>query len=254
MSNRLLEGRTALVTGASRGIGAACALALGHSGASVVVNYLRNEQAASDVVQLIEAEGSKTVAVQGDVCDPEGAIHVADQAAAMLGDIDILVCNAAGPGAVTHGSTIESAAQIEERVRTQLRATLQMCRLVVPGMRERGAGSIVFIGSTESRSSAPAIPEIAIAKAAQDALMRSLAAEVGPYGIRVNTIAPGLVPTDGSAEAMRPELVAAIESNTALRRLAQPGDVGDAVVAFASDLTRHITGAYVPVDGGQASH
>ncbi|WP_370420469.1 SDR family NAD(P)-dependent oxidoreductase [Streptomyces sp. QH1-20] len=253
-AGRLLAGRTALVTGGSRGIGAATARALGRAGASVAVNYLRNEQAAKDVVRDIEQEHSKAVAVQGDVCDPDAAAELVWQATELLGDIDVLVCNAIGGGPVFRGTALDSGFEIQSRVDGQLRATLNVCRLVGAAMRQRRGGSIVFVGSSESRSGAPEVADIAVAKAAQDALMRVLAAELGPDGVRVNTVAPGLVPTDGSAPTRRLPVVAAIEAVTPLRRIAQAEDVADAIVALSSDLCRHITGAHLPVDGGQIMH
>ncbi|WP_327351837.1 SDR family NAD(P)-dependent oxidoreductase [Streptomyces sp. NBC_01304] len=251
---RLLEGRIALVTGGSRGIGAATARALGRNGASVAVNYLSNKQAADDVVHSIELDGSKAVAVQGDVCAPDQAAELVWQAGELLGDIDILVCNAVGGPPVFHGTALDSGYEVQARVDAQIRATLNACRMVAPAMRGRRSGSIVFVGSSESRSSGPVVADIAVAKAAQDALMRVLAAELGPDGVRVNTVAPGFVPTDGSAPSGRPSLLSALAAVTPLRRIAQAEDVADAIVALASDLTRHITGAYLPVDGGQIMH
>ncbi|WP_306319036.1 MULTISPECIES: SDR family NAD(P)-dependent oxidoreductase [unclassified Streptomyces] len=253
-AGRLLDGRTALVTGASRGIGAACARALGRAGAAVAVNYLNSAGPAGQVVRDIEESGSKAIAVRGDASDAEAATALHEEVVTMLGDIDVLVCNAAGSAAAVHGSVVEAGDIIEGQIVTQFRSTMLLCRLVVPAMRARKSGSIVFIGSTESRSSAPAVPHVAVAKATQDALMRVLAAELGPEGIRVNTVAPGLVPTDGSSAAITPSVVEAVTGSTALRRLGQAEDVGDAVLALASDLSRHITGAYVPVDGGLAMH
>ncbi|WP_306319040.1 MULTISPECIES: SDR family NAD(P)-dependent oxidoreductase [unclassified Streptomyces] len=251
---RLLEGRTALVTGGSRGIGAATARALGRNGASVAVNYLSNRQAATDVVHSIELDGSKAVAVQGDVCDPHQAAELVWQAGELLGDIEILVCNAVGGPPVFRGTALDSGHEIQARADAQLRATLNVCRLVAPAMRAARSGSIVFVGSSESRSSGPVVADIAVAKAAQDALMCVLAAELGPAGVRVNTVAPGFVPTDGSAASGRPALLDALIEATPLRRIAQAEDVADAIVALSSDLTRHITGAYLPVDGGQIMH
>lgn len=251
---RLLDGRTALVTGGGRGIGAAVARALGRCGAAVAVNYLSNAQAASDVVRDIELERSKAVAVQGDVRDPDSAAEMVRQATELLGGIDILVCNVVGGDPVFRGAALDSGFEIQTRTDAQLRATLNVCRLVAPAMRRRHRGSIVFVGFSESRGSSPELADIAIAKAAQEALMRVLAAELGPDGVRVNTVAPGLVPTGGSIPSGIPPCVATLETITPLRRIAQAEDVADAVLALSSDLTRHITGACLPVDGGLIMH
>jgi 3-oxoacyl-[acyl-carrier protein] reductase len=252
----LLAGRVALVTGSSRGIGAAVARALGDHGAAVAVNYLNNADRAADVVADVEKAGSRAVAIQGDVCDPASAEQIVGQAQE-LGQIDILVCNAFGPTSDVRRrpalDSWEAVEAIQRRVRVQLAATLNCCHLVVPGMRARGGGSIVLIGSSGAhRGGAPGLADITVAKAAQDALGRALAGELGPDGIRVNIVAPGLVPTDANAGEHRAAWIANAEAATPLRRVSQPEDIANAVVLLVSDLTRQITGGYVAVDGGRS--
>jgi 3-oxoacyl-[acyl-carrier protein] reductase len=258
---RLLAGRVALVTGGSRGIGAGIARALGQQGASVAVNYHRSADAAAGVVADIEAADARAVAVRGDAADADQVAAMVRTAAEALGDIDVLVCNTVGDidNAVERfmsGKTMamDCADEILHRTATQLAATLYPCREVVAGMRRRGGGSIVLIGAAGSRGGRPekGIAEIAVAKAAQEALARSLATELGPDRIRVNTVAPGMIPTDANAGPWQQTMITELAKTTPLGQVGTVADVGDAVVAFAADLTRHVTGAFVGVDGGRA--
>jgi 3-oxoacyl-[acyl-carrier protein] reductase len=252
----LLAGKVALVTGASRGIGAAIARTLGGHGAAVAVNYVHSTERAAQVVADIEAAGARAVPVQGDVSDTAAAERVIREAQ-RLGEIDVLVCNAFGPTTgIRRQPTIgswESIAAIQQRVAVQLACTLNCIHLLVPGMRARGGGSIILIGSSGSRSGgAPGLAEIAVAKSAQDTAGLTLARELGPDGIRVNTVAPGLVPTDANAGEHQASWIAAAEAATPLRRISQPEDVAHAVALLASDTTRQITGAYLSIDGGRS--
>ncbi|QXJ23886.1 SDR family oxidoreductase [Actinomadura graeca] len=257
---RLLEGRVALVIGGSRGIGAGVARAFGRHGAAVGVNYLRSADAAKEVVSDIEAGGSRAVAVAGDAADAGDVAEIVRQTADALGDIDVLVCNAVGStenaiDRVRKGLTLalDNAEDVQARVATQLATTLFPAREVLPGMRRRGGGSIVLIGATASRGRpGRGIAEISVAKAAQDALARSLAVELGPDRVRVNVVAPGMVPTDANAGPHQEPMMGEMAKVTPLGRVAYVDDVADTVVAFASGLTRHVTGAYVGVDGGRS--
>jgi 3-oxoacyl-[acyl-carrier protein] reductase len=257
----LLEGRVALVIGASRGIGAGIAVALARHGAAVAVNYHRNAEAAAKVVGRIEEAGARAIAVRADASDPGQVADAVREAADALGDIDILVCNTVGDtdNAVERymaGKTgvLVGAEDILRRTETQLAATLFPVREVVEGMRRRGGGSVVLVGAAGMRTGRPekGVAEIAVAKAAQETLARSLANELGPDQIRVNTVAPGLVPTDANAGPYQEAMITQTAKITPLGRVGSVEDIGDAVVAFASDLTRHVTGAYVGVDGGRA--
>jgi 3-oxoacyl-[acyl-carrier protein] reductase len=260
MGSKLLQGRVALVMGASRGIGAATARALGRHGASVGVNYQRSADAAKQVVADIEAAGSQGVALAGDASDAEQVASLVATATEALGDIDLLVCNTVGRteenaiDRVRQGLTqaVDNVDDVLNRVNVQLAASLYPVREVVPGMRRRGGGSIVFIGATASRGRPTSgISEISVAKAAQDALARALASELGRDGIRVNVVAPGLVPTDANAGPHQEKMIAEMSKTTPLGRVALVEDVADTVVALSADLTRHVTGAYVGVDGGR---
>ncbi|MCP2341394.1 SDR family NAD(P)-dependent oxidoreductase [Actinomadura rupiterrae] len=251
----LLSGRAALVTGGSRGIGAEIARTLGRHGAAVAVNYHSNQAAAEAVVADVTASGSRAVALRGDATDDAGVAALVTAATAELGDIDVLVCNAVGDTTGMNrldGSLLDSGDAVRRRVDQQLTATLAACRQVVPGMRRRGGGSIVLIGASLTRQShvMAQLAEIGVAKAAQDALARYLAAELGADGIRVNVVAPGMVPTDANAGAHRPAVLDRIAAMTPLGRVSTTRDVADTVLALASDLTGQMTGAVLALDGG----
>ncbi len=253
--SELLAGRVAMVTGGSRGIGAAVSRALAAHGASVRVTPRAHPHAADAVVADVRAAGRRGVAVLGDATDRQDVADMVASAAAELGDVDVLVANAVGDttGMTSlGGSVLESAATVQDKVDEQLAATVEVCRQVVPGMRRRGGGSIVVIGASVTRQSSVAarLAQIGVAKSAQDALVRHLAADLGPDDIRVNVVAPGMVPTDANAGPERDEAMTAIARNTPLRRVSEAADVAGVVVALASDLMRQVTGAVLPVDGG----
>ena len=251
----LLHNRVALVTGGSRGIGAAVARSLARHGAAVAVNYHSNRTAADEVVAAVTASGSRGLALAADATDNAQVAAMVAAASAELGDIDLLVANAIGDTggmATPGGSLLDQGDAIRATVDVQLAATLAAVRHVVPGMRRRGGGTIVMIGASLSRTThiRADMAEIAVAKAAQDALARHLAAELGPDGIRVNVVAPGMVPTDANASPHRDNVVAMVGGMTPLGRVSTVDDVADAVVALSSDLARQVTGTVVTVDGG----
>ena len=255
VASALLDGRIALVTGGSRGIGAATARALGTHGAHVAVNYRSDSDAASLVVADIEETGGRACAVRGDASDPEEMASVAAAVRDRLGDVDVLVCNVFGETKGVMEGDIPLLDQLDTIVRhveVQLSATVNACRTVVPAMRRRGGGRIIVVGSVGSRTSSPlpATARITVAKAANDMLARLLAVELGPHNVTVNIVAPGFVPTDANAGPQQKASAEAIAAETPLGRVATPEDVANAVVAYASDLTRHVTGGYVTVDGG----
>jgi 3-oxoacyl-[acyl-carrier protein] reductase len=224
-----LQDRVALVTGASRGIGAATAQALAAHGAAVAVNYCNSEQPARQVVAEIESHGGRALAVQADVRVQEQVAAMVHQVSEALGAIDILVLNASIEFPMLPFLEYPWPA-FEAKLNGELRAAFFCCREVVPSMVERQQGSIIAISSTLSRHAAPGFCAHCTAKAGLDAFVRSLALELGAHGIRVNTVAPGLTLTDATAHL--------------------PEDIAGAVVALAGDDTGFVTGAYVPVCGG----
>ncbi|WP_409181497.1 SDR family NAD(P)-dependent oxidoreductase [Amycolatopsis sp. VS8301801F10] len=255
-----LAGKTALVTGAGRGIGAATARALGRHGAAVAVNYYSNAETAAEVVSDIEAAGSRAVAIPADARVPAEVQALTARTVEEFGGVDILVCNAIGDTRSLNsrvGRSVPSfvdsddgVARLRRAVLSQLDATLTCCRQVVPEMRRRGGGSIVFIGASVTHNSAPAPAEIAVAKSAQDAVARMLAQQLGPDNIRVNNVAPGFVPTDANAGPHQRTIMEHIAIQTPLQPNIRAEDVANTVVALVGDLAARLTGLFVPVDGG----
>lgn len=247
---RLLEGRVALVTGASRGIGAATARLLARNGASVGVNFHQNIEAAEQVVGSIEKEGGTALAVRADVRDEQQVKEMVREVEDAFGPVDTLVLNAAAASNFTFGPLMEQEwSQLMGVVEDQLRASFEPCRAVVPSMVERKRGTIVAVGAGSSRTPNEGLATIGIAKASIDAMMRSLALELGPYGIRANIVAPGLVLTEIN-QWMPQEQKDAIASYAPLRRNATPEDVAGTILLLASGHASFVTGTYLPVSGG----
>jgi len=243
-----LENRVAFVTGASRGIGAATAGALARNGAAVGVNYFKSEQAAREVVNTITAAGGRVVALQGDAREPADLAALADRAEASLGPVDTLVLNAN----VSFPKTpfVEYRWEdFEAKLMGELGAAFHACKVFVPRMLERERGCIIAVSSVLSRQPAPGFCAHSTAKSGLDGFMKSLALELGPAGIRVNVVAPGLTLTDATAD--QPQgLKDAVARATPLRRNALADDAAGAVVMLASDEARFVTGVYLPVSGG----
>ena len=242
-----LEGRTALVTGASRGIGAAVARALDRAGARVAL-------VARDQVALLAVAGGldhEPLVVAADLRRPEAPAVVAEQALAGLGRVDVLVNNAAAAVRLSIADT--GSAVIDEMLAVNVRAPLLLIAALVPAMVEHGGGSIVNLSSVSALLGTPRRAAYAASKGALDAATRSLATELGPSGIRVNSVAPGVVDTALWAKNKAiPGVVETIEAQTPLRRWARPEDIADVIVFLASDSARFVTGETISVDGGMA--
>jgi 3-oxoacyl-[acyl-carrier protein] reductase len=248
--SRGLRGRLALVTGASRGIGAAVARALGEAGAAVGVHYLNGREGAQEVQGTIEAAGGRAITVRADLRDAAAIEHAIESLQEQHGAaVSVLVNNAAAP-APPRAFLETQWEDFQNVLEVQLRGAYLCCRAVLPGMVAAHAGSIVNIGAAAARG----VPEprrgaFTVAKAALHGLTRSLAAEYGPQGIQVNTVSPGTTETD-SATAGQDRMRKVQAMQTPLRRLALPADVAGAVVFLCSEAGQYVTGADLPVCGG----
>jgi 3-oxoacyl-[acyl-carrier protein] reductase len=242
--------RVAFVTGASRGLGAAIASELARGGASVVVNYRVNGERAAELARAIEQAGGRALPLQGDVSDETAVTSMMAASRDHFGrPVSILVNNASGPIAAKPFADT-SWDDIDAHIRVQIRGTFACCKAVLPGMVERRGGCIVNIGSIAASASPPLQwTGYVLAKSALRSLTRSLAAEYGPHGVRVNMVSPGMSETDLIADVSeRARKVLAMQ--TPLRRLATPGDVAGVVAFLCSDASAFLTGADLPVSGG----
>jgi 3-oxoacyl-[acyl-carrier protein] reductase len=241
-----LTGNVALVTGASRGIGAAVASALAAEGAAVAVNYFGSEAAALEVVRGIRAAGGRALAVKGDARDRGELEEMALKVRAELGPIGILVLNASIRFPMA-GFLDYPWEAFEAKVLGELGAAFHGCRAVVPQMLERKGGAIVAITSGLARNPGWGFCAHSAAKAGLEGFVRALAFELGPMGIRVNAVAPGLTLTDATAQMPETHKQAAA-AHAPLRRNGLAGDVAEAVVGLLH--AGFVTGATLPVNGG----
>jgi len=249
-----LQNKTALVTGASRGIGRATAFALARAGAHVLVHYGRSTQEAESVVDEIQTKGGRANAIAADLGTPDGASLLAKQVRSIVGDrLDVLVLNAGiSKSAPIADYTVEN---FDSLFATNVRGPFFLVQQLLPILGE--GSSIVAISSAVARTIVgkpgienPSLLAYASTKGALETLVKNWAAILGPSGIRVNAVAPGVIDTDMSnftkTEAGR-EVALGMQ---ALKRLGKPEDVADVVAFVASHGARWITGASIPVDGG----
>lgn len=243
-----LTGKAAVVTGASKGIGAAIAKALAAEGATVVVNYSRGEADADKVVAAITAAGGKAVAVGGDVTKRADAEAIVDTAIKHFGRLDIVVNNAG----IYEFATIEEVTEehFHKHFDINVLGTLLVTQAAARHLGE--GGSIINMGSVVSRTTPAASAVYSGTKGAVDAITGALARELGPRKIRVNSINPGVVVTEGtqSAGIIGSDFDAAAVSQTPLGRLGQPDDIAAVAVFLASDDARWLTGEHLITSGG----
>jgi NAD(P)-dependent dehydrogenase (short-subunit alcohol dehydrogenase family) len=245
MSN--LTGKTALVTGASRGIGRAAALALAKSGAQVLVHYSSAQKEADTVVEEIRKAGGRAEKLGADLSTPNGPHELARQVRSIIGDrLDILVANAG----VSKAATIEDTTveDFDQLFAVNVRAPYFLIQQLLPAMCQ--GSNIVFISSLAARAAVGNLSAYAATKGAVDTLVRHFAASLGSRGIRVNAVAPGVVETDMSNFTKTEEGRNVTLGMQALKRLAQPDDIAGAIAFLASDEARWITGDTLQVDGG----
>jgi NAD(P)-dependent dehydrogenase (short-subunit alcohol dehydrogenase family) len=242
-----LHDRTALITGASRGIGAATAGALDGAGARVALVA----RSRDDLARVAAGLGREPVVLPADLRQPGAAGEIAANALEALGSIDILVNNAASAARLATADT--DAAVIDEMLAVNVRAPLLLIAALIPAMAARRRGSIINLSSVSALVGTPRRAAYAASKGAMDAATRSLAMELGPMGIRVNSVAPGVVDTALWASNKKINgVVEAVEDLTPLRRWAQPADIADVITFLASDAARFVTGETICVDGGMA--
>jgi 3-oxoacyl-[acyl-carrier protein] reductase len=242
-----LSGKTALVTGASRGMGRASALALARMGAQVLVHYSSGVKEAEAVVAEIRKAGGRADAIAADLSAPDGPHKLAKQVRAVVGGrLDILVANAGiSKSAAIEETTVED---FDRLFAVNVRAPFFLVQQLLPILSE--GSSLVFLSSLAARAVVGTIPAYAATKGAIDTLVKHFASMLGARGIRVNAVAPGVVQTDMSnftkTDAGRDFAL----GMQALKRLAQPDDIGGVVAFLASEHARWITGDTIHVDGG----
>jgi NAD(P)-dependent dehydrogenase (short-subunit alcohol dehydrogenase family) len=248
-----LAGRVALVTGGSRGIGRAIALALAEDGADVAVNYRRDEAAARETVAAIEKLGRRALAVAAAVDDGEACARMVERVAAELGPVDLLVHNA-GIASRGHGVERTDPAELERVVRVHALGPHRLCQLVLPAMRTRPRGDIVMISSVATVQMNAGGAPYNMGKAALEALAFTLAKEVERHGIRVNVVAPGLVETEMGRRLVKATAgvddLRQLDASMPFGRVCQPEDVANAVRWLVSERASYVTGEKLKVWGG----
>ncbi len=246
-----LAGRVALVTGASRGIGAAIAKGLGEAGAAVCVNYADSERAAAEVVNDIRAMGSKAEAVQANLGELDSSRRLYEGCVQALGAPDILVSNVA----IQHASPWEKITreQVIHQMQVNFQSALELMQPAAPAMKEKQWGRILTIGSVQEAKPHPDMLVYSSLKNAQTAMVQSLARQLAPYGITVNNLAPGVILTDRSKENLtdkeyEKKVLAAIPA----RRFGESEDCVGAALLLCSNAGAYITGQSLYVDGGMS--
>ena len=245
-----LEGQAALITGAGRGIGAGIALGMSQAGCDVALVDLGEFAAAEALAASIRSTGRRAVALQADVTNLAEAERTVAAARDALGRLDHLVCNAG----ITRDAMIwkMSEAAWDDVIDVNLKGCFAYCRAVAPLFRAQGWGHIVNIASVNGLRGKVGQANYSASKAGVISLTRTLARELGPKGINVNCIAPGMVRSEMS-DRLPPEIVARAVGESALGRIAEPEDIAAVVVFLCSAAARHITGEVIRVDGGQCA-
>jgi 3-oxoacyl-[acyl-carrier protein] reductase len=241
--------KVALVTGGSRGLGAAMAIALARDGVTVAVNYANNRPAAEAVRSQILDAGGRAEAFGADVTDEREVADLHERVRSSLGDVDILVVNATGPQPAIPVESLRWR-DVLDQLDFFVKSPLLLAQQVIPGMRRRGYGRIINVGSEAFELGTPEASAYVAAKGAQLGLTRSWARELGGDGITVNLVAPGFVPTERHTD-LTDAGRAAYTHGVPLGRMGTPAEVADVVAFLASEPAGYVTGQRISVNGGK---
>jgi 3-oxoacyl-[acyl-carrier protein] reductase len=244
-----LKGKVALITGGSRGIGAAASIMFAEAGADVVVNYLQNEKQAAQVAADARSRGVRSIAVRADVAHRDEVREMFERTITELGRLDVLVANAG----IWKGAAIDEMDEETwlETINTNLTGVYNCCHFAARIMKKQRYGRIITVTSTAGQRGEAFYSNYAASKGGVISMTKSLAAELGPYGITVNSVAPGWVDTDMSAAALgRPGEREKAAGIIPLGRVATPEECAGPIVFLASDLANHINGEVLNVNGG----
>ena len=249
-----LSGKNAVITGSSKGIGKAIAVELARHGANVVISSRKAEacQVVADEINEMLGEGApnRAVVIPAHIGDKEALQALVDETHAQLGQIDVLVCNAAVNPYYGPSSEIPDSA-FEKIMQCNVLSNHWLCHMVIPEMEARGDGSIIIVSSVGGLHASTVIGTYNISKAADFQMVRNLAAEYGPKGIRVNAIAPGLIRTDFARALWEtPKTLERVTSTVPLRRIGEPEELAGIAVFLASKAGSYSTGQNWVVDGG----
>jgi len=245
-----LDGQVALVSGAARGIGRACARLLARAGAKVAVNYRSAEEQARTLVEEIGAAGGEARAYRADVAVRAEVERMAEAVRRDLGPIDILVGNAGISTGENKPAESLSEAGWDRTFAVNLKGMWYACSALVPEMKRRRKGRIILISSTSGITGEPFAADYAATKGAVTSLARSLARDLGGYGVTVNCVSPGWIDTDMTVTELVGEHREKIVSLLPLGRIGTPDEIAGPVLFLASDLATYITGQDLIVDGG----
>lgn len=255
MGTLRLENKAALITGASRGIGRAMAMAFAGEGAAVAVNYATHRRLAEEVCQAIASAGGRALCVQADVGKAEQVEPMVQEVLREYRRIDILVNNA---GLLTLEPTLATGgAGFDRMMEVNLKGVVRCTAAVAAGMKQRGYGRIINVSSIAAlATSMPGVTGYAITKASVNMFTRRLANELGPHNVTVNAIAPGFIATDMSLEGARASGtdVSTIAGRTMLRRVGEPVDIARVALFLASEDSGYMTGQVLTVDGGRIDY
>ena len=245
-----LSGKAAIITGASRGIGAATSIALAGAGAyGITINYHRDRDAATRVAARCKELGAEVLTIRADVSRPAAIEKMVNRTLERFGALDILIANAG----IWKEAPIESMTERDwdETIDVNLKSIYASCHEAARAMLPRRRGTIILISSTAGQRGEPFYSHYAATKGAIIAMTKSLAAELGPRGIRVNCVAPGWVATDMTVEALNdPRERRRIRELIPLGRVATPSEIAGPILFLASDLASHVNGEVLNVNGG----